>query len=1694
MKFDLKMLDPRNWPWRAWTSGIGARLAPAQSFLVTNRNAVISTSLALLIGVWGGAVMAQGGAGGASPGALLPSFEFGAEGARSASAPRAGVPGVEGMAFVRLRAETDSAEPRACLEFSRDLSTDPAIHYGDYLRIDPTMQVQTEVSGNLLCLGGLPLEPERQVTILAGLPAANGERTATEETFALTFGDRPAYVGFAGSGVILPRAEADGVAIETVNVSKLEVEVLRVPDRILSQREIQVGESVEEGQWGYWGFEGAASDVGVSVYKGVIDIALNRCPDRPQAQNCSRRNQAVTSVFALGAAVGELRPGAYVVKVRDASPGGGAPNGETDSRAAAYRWILYTDMALQSFSGETGLDVVVRSLRNARPLANVSLVLIAENNEELARVRTDAQGHARFADSVVRGDGPSRARYVMAYGAAGDFAALDLNRPGLDLSDRGVDGRRPPGPIDAYLYTERGVYRPGERVRLIGLIRDSVGRAISDRPSTLVLYRPNGTEAQRRRLLPAEDAGAVAKNIDIDRAAPRGLWRAVLEVDGQDAPAGEVSFSVEDFVPQRLRVTLEASEGVMRPGQTRPINLQADFLYGAPGGGLAVEAEGRIMLDPTPFPEQAGFTFGDADEEFSERLITLPSTVTDGSGAAQLTLSLDDVPATSLPLRTRVVASVADPGGRMVRESFTAPVRLSNLYIGVKPRFENRRAGEGERTAFDLIVVNAEGQRARAQRVRWRIVREDWNYDWYLDGGRWRWRRTGRDIPVDGGVIDVAQAGSVISKDGLRSGSYRLILTHDGSGATTTTRFGVGWGGPADDDSTPDMVTVIPPQDGVRPGGRARVQIRAPYAGEAQIVVATDRVIEMRTVHVGANGTTIDLPVTEEWGGGAYVLVTVMTPRDPVNLPVPRRAVGVAYVDVDTAERELQVAVGDGLGVVRPRQRLEVPIQVRNIPAGQRVRVAIAAVDQGILNITKYESPQPTEYFFGRRALGVDIRDDYGRLLNPNLGAPAVARQGGDALGGEGLTVVPTRTVSLFSDVVTLDASGRARIPLDVPDFNGTLRLMAVAWTETAVGQDAEELVVRDPVVAELILPRFLAPGDEALATLNIDNVEGPAGAYRVSIAASGAANSAGAPRSFTLARGQRQTNAIPLTGGALGVGSIRLRLEGPSGFAAIERSYDIQSRAPWMPISVVTTAPQAPSEVWRAPGDALSSFLSDGRALISYSNLAGLDPGPLLDELQRYPYGCSEQLVSVAMPLLYYNTLAAEAGARGDPRLRRRIQDAVTQLLDRQTPDGAFGLWSAGDRSATPWLGAYIVDFLTRAKAQGYAVPNQPLEQAYAALRSVTRPNDGASVGYQFEIYRWPGSNDSEQLLRSRASAYALYVLAKAGQADIAQVRYFHDARLNDEPSPLARAQIAAALARLGDRTRARHAFQMAEQALGYRNTGDWYQSPMRDTAGVLALAAEAGETQLVDRLRRRLEREAPEAGALMTQEQVQLLLAANALLQRAGPVNVALNTQMGAGRRVMADAARLAQGLAFRNDGRGPVWRSLLLSGTPRETPGAIAAGYQLDKRVYRMDGSAADLQGIRQGDRVIIVVSGKPEGARLYPTVLVDLLPAGLEIETVLGPQDGLGAEQYDGTRRSGAFSWIGEISYADVAEARDDRFVASASLRATSFTYAYIARAVTPGRYAMPGAQVEDMYRAGVMARTASGSVRIAPRGG
>ncbi|MGE3867861.1 MAG: alpha-2-macroglobulin, partial [Hyphomonadaceae bacterium] len=821
-----------------------------------------------MAGRWSGAVLGRATSGARAPIAIVAEGASGPEIIRDANAPRAGVERPDGMALMNVRIDTSTAQPRACLEFSQPLATS-GVNLADFITMTPTAPVQVEASETLLCLAGLPFEPDREVTIRRGLPSTTGQRTARDETFTLSFGDRPAYVGFVGNGVVLPRSEVDGLAIETVNVSTIKVAVLRVNDRILSQRGLDMGEIVEEGGWGYWSLESAGSDVGTVVYEGEIDVA--------NAQ--ARRNQGVTTVFPLGAVLRDRRPGAYVVRLIDGSPGAGANGRDNDRPAGAYRWIMYTDMALQTFSGATGMDVVVRSLRDAQPQAGVTLTLIAQNNDELARLVTDGDGHGRFSKAVMEGEGSSAPRYVMAYGGNADFAALDLQSSALDLTERGIEGRSPPGDVDAFVYTERGIYRPGERVRLTALIRDGAGRAIADRQSTLVVYRPNGTEAMRRRIMAASEAGAVAQNIPVDRSAPRGLWRAELIVDGQEAVAGNVSWSVEDFVPQRLRVQIRANEAPLLAGQSRAIDVQADFLYGAPGAGLDVTAEGRLQVDPTPFRNFANYAFGREDESFEERFFQLPQTVTDGEGRAQILAGLDDPPTTSLPLRARIVASVADPGGRVVRESFAIPVRLSSHYLGVRPRFDNGAVRENGTAAFDLIAVDPSGRQIAARGVSWTLVEEDWSYDWYLDNGVWRWRRTGRDIPVAGGTVDLQAGRAVqISRAGLRSGAYRLVV-RDSAGETSS-RFYAGWGGGEDND-TPDMVTVAGPTEAVRPGQRAQIQIRPPYAGEAQIVIATDRVLSMRTVRVPEGGTSISIPVEESWGGGAYVLVTVMTPRHP---------------------------------------------------------------------------------------------------------------------------------------------------------------------------------------------------------------------------------------------------------------------------------------------------------------------------------------------------------------------------------------------------------------------------------------------------------------------------------------------------------------------------------------------------------------------------------------------------------------------------------------------------------------------------------------------------------------------------------------------------------------------------------------------------------------------------------------------
>lgn len=1637
---------------------------------------------ALLVGFGGGFVAGKTGGGSAAPGQGVevagPVSSFFGK-LRAADARRRGVPKPEGFAVWRSRVDTKGAAPLACVELTREL--DPGKAYGDFVLVSPDLGAPpaVQVKGSELCVAGLGFN-DRRVTLLKGLPAKGGETLAQNADVDFTFGEKPPYVGFAGDGVILPREDADGVGIETVNVSKLAVEVWRVVDRNLVRVDISAPEPTAAGEYAYDYGSDSPDQEGRKVWSGEIAVR-------------GEVGQKVTTVFPLGAVLKEAKAGGYVIKVRDASGGRTEDTDSDDPPAQARRWVMFTDMALISYTGSDGLDVSVRSLKSARPVGGVTLALVASNGEELATAKADGDGRVHFAKPLLEGEGAGRAKMVMAYGAEGDLAVLDLDRTPTDLSKQGVGGRlapdqaqgavagrTAPAVVDGYVYADRGIYRPGETVHLAALVRDAEAKALDDRRGTLVVRRPSGVEFKRIGFDKAP-GGAVTADVALPKSAPRGRWTATLEMEGLKDPAGSFSFSVEDFAPQRLAVTATGQEAVpVKPDETRAVAVSARFLYGAPGAGLQTQGEARIMVDNDPFPAFDGYQWGDAQTPFEEQYVDLGSTVTDGEGAANLAFPAAQAGDTAVPLKALVTASVFEPGGRPVRESVTLKVRGKPVYYGVKVNQDEAGGNKVPSLGFDIVAVDPAGRRIASQ-AGWTLVSENWDYDWFQQDGRWQWRRTSRDKVIAQGQLNIGAGDAAKLGRRLEWGDYRLELTGPG-GAKTVVRFSAGWGAPAREADAPDFVRVSPGPKAYAQGDTVELTLKGPYAGEAQVAVATDRVIDFKTVTLGQNGGTVRLKTDARWGGGAYVLVTLIQPRDPVDSPKPRRALGVVYVPLEPKGRKLTVEVGvpDKLP---SKDALEIPVKVQGLGLGQRAHVTVAAVDEGILRLTKFDSPDPVKWYFGKRALTVDYRDDYGRLLDPNLGAPANVNFGGDEIGGEGLTVTPIRTVALWSGVVETGLDGKAVIKLPAPDFNGELRIMAVAWTDKAVGGGSKPVTVREPVVAELNLPRFLAPGDTAFATLELHNLEGQAGRYLADITASGGVL---APfrKAFDLIVGQRIAERLAVTApNRTGISQVSYKVTGP-GFST-GRSLPIQTRLGWGPITRATTELQQPGASFTPAAELLRGLAAGDVSLqVSYSPFKGFDPAPIALALSRYPYGCTEQIVSAAYPLLY----AGEAGA--DPKAARTskgLSDAVGRLLDRQTLDGAFGLWRVGDGEADAWLGAYATDFLIEAQRMGAPVPQSAIDKALVAMRQVSRPEGWSSVAYRLEYpATWAGSEEASKKatarMRSRASAYALYVLAKAGRGDLARLRWWHDVQMKSEASPLAKAQVGAGLAMMGDQARARSAFRQASYALNFRDADDWYQSPLRDLAGVIALAYEAGQADIARNLQGRLSGAVRDPDALNTQEQARLLEAAHFMLKASGPMKIEASgvTPMPGAAGVPRWAVGRLADARFVNRG-GALWRTVTVRGTPIESPPASASGLSVSKQLYSFTGGAVDPAGLRQGDRVIVRVSGRSQQGRSLALVVDDALPAGFEIETTLGPDDAT----------NGPFSFLGELTAADVQEARDDRFVAALDLEGNApFAFAYVARAVTPGDFFLPGAEARDMYRPAVNARSAAARTVIA----
>ena len=1551
-----------------------------------------------------------------------------------------------GFRLLDYTVDSDSISPRACFQFSEELPgrrTD----FSPFVAVAGIERPAIAASEKQLCVEGLRHGERYAVTLRAGLPSVVKETLAKSAEFTIFVRDRKPFVRFSGKAYVLPRTGQRGIPVLSVNTQAVTLSIYRIGDRNLI--DTLLGYDFQRNLSRYQA-ERLGNERGAKVWSGEFAVE-------------SKLNAEVTTAFPLDQAVKDLSPGVYVMT---AEPKDAVTN---DYGQQATQWFVVSDLGLTAYKTHDGIDIFVHSLATADPRGSVEVRLMARNNEQLAVRQTDRNGFIHFEAGLVRGEGGLAPAAIVA-AEKNDYAFLSLKSPAFDLSDRGVAGRAIPAGLDAFVYTERGVYRTGESVAITALLRDSLGAAALNVPLTVVVERPDGVE-YKRAVVADGGLGGRSLSVPIVASASTGTWRVAVYTDPKRPPVGETTFMVEDYVPDRIEFSLTSTaKGISRNAPAQ-LGVDGHFLYGAPASRLDLSGEVTIGVakERAGFP---GYAFGLADDEITavrEELDDLPAT--DVSGKAAFPVKLDGLPASTRPLEAQITVRMAESGGRAVERKLTLPVTPDAPMIGIKPMFSGRSLADGANAEFDVVMAAPDGKTLARPGLRYDLLRVETSYQWYRQNGQWEYEPVKRTERVANGAIDAAADKPARLSLPVKWGRYRLeISTGEPNGAITSVGFDAGFYADAAAD-TPDLLEVALDKPDYKPGETMNVSVTARTAGRLTVNVFTDRLVASQAQDVKPGAARVSLSVGRDWGTGAYMVATLRRPLDAPAQRMPGRAIGVQWFSIDKVARTLAVDMKLP-ATMRPGTTLSVPIKLTGLTAGEEARVVVAAVDVGILNLTNYKPPAPDDYYLGQRRLTAEIRDLYGQLIDGMQGVKGQVRSGGDSAAELSGSPPAQAPLALYSGIVTVGSDGAAQVQFDIPAFAGSVRVMAVAWTKEKVGKAFGDVVVRDPVVLSATLPRFLRTGDRGAVQLELDNVEGAAGDYNLALSTDGAAKLEGnQPPALKLAAKQRDRVSIPIAASGAGPSTVTVKVNGPDNFT-LERSYALDVRPATQILTRRTVRTLAKGETLTLSKDLFADFVpGTGRVGLSVAVSTSLDAATLLNALDRYPFGCSEQIASRAMAMLYVNELAAQAQLAPDGDVDQRIRDAVSRLLARQGSNGSFGLWSVGGDD--PWLDAYVTDFLTRARARGFDVPQTAYTLAIDRLRNYVA------------VAPEPSKHGGREL------AYALYVLARNGAAPIGDLRYIADVKLSDVATPIAKAQIAAALAMVGDKARADTAYLAALDAIAPQPKLDLgradFGSALRDAAALVTLASEGRAPQkTIDDAVLRIDAARILAASTSTQENAWLVLAARALAKQLNSISLNVNGETRQGtlyRNLRPDD--FASSYAVQNNGDGNVQAVVSVSGSPLTPEPAAESGFKIERSYHTLAGEAADPSKARQNQRFVVVVKVTEPQPQFGRVIVADYLPAGFEIDNPRLVSSG----------ETGTLDWIADGAEPVNSEFRDDRFTAAFDRSADSspvFTVAYVVRAVSPGRYVLPQAKVEDMYRPDRFGRTATGAIEIMAR--
>ncbi|MBX6364733.1 MAG: Ig-like domain-containing protein [Gemmatimonadetes bacterium] len=1571
----------------------------------------------------------------------------------------------------------------------------------------------------------------------AGLRDVFGQPFTGTNVLAFATSGIPPAVVYPFGKMVVERNGFGTLAVQHVNVDTLLVTYATVPRRLEA--------AFLADAWGGWR---ALWD---TIAPGATRLAV---PVRGEPDRARVTGVKVRPAGAAGT----------LVAVRVAAPRK-ASQADAGSPIAL---VQVTDLAVHARVGKDQGAVWVTGVSDGRPRAGASVTLFDRSGRVRARGRTDASGVAvlgGFApDSAAAQDAscPECEDDVGSGGFVGyvaatlgdDRAVVGISEWDPDLSpwrfgaDRawGVDA----WPVAGAIFTERGIYRPGETVYAKAIVRTGplgslVPPPASDSIRLVFADRERGNLLQRT--VAPNRFGTADASLRLPAEAPLGTYAVRVEVrrDGRWRPVATTTYQVAEYRPPEFLVDMSTPDTVRYAGDTLRAALSARYLFGAPMGRAPVQWTVRQEeLSPwgLSLPGLDGWEIGGAgwwgDEgsgsrEPAPRVVATGTDTLDAAGRRELRFALP-VPPTGAAMRTTMVATVVDANRQTVSASVSVVSHAASFYIAAKPSGEAWFWKAGTPVSIQVLAARPDGGRVAGVPVTGRVVRHEWH--------RVRRYRNGYGSDVGEWVADTVATCALTTAAEPRTctftpkegGAYTVELTApDPKGRTATTAFtrwvtGPGW--VPWEDGSQFKIELIADKPRYTVGDTATVLIAAPFTGvEAWVTVERERILEQRRIRIGAGSTALKFPITEAFVPNAYVSVMLVrgrsAPPGPVDDPGrPTLRVGYVELRVTPEPKRLNVAVRPLQAEYRPGDSARVAVQVTNgHGGGERAEVTLWAVDEGVLALTGYRTPDPLDLIYARRGLGVRLASNLVSVA-PQIPEGEKGRRepgGGGGRDATGVLRSQFRPTAFFLASVETDENGRATAAAKLPDNVTTFRIMAVAVTTgDRYGSGESSLLATRPLVARPALPRFLRAGDEFVAGVVVNRRLGGTPKVRVAADVTGVALAGPKTRTATLEPGRGVEVRFPFRGVA--GDSARFRFDARAEGEADAVQVKLPIRPGYHPVTHTLAGALHDTATVEL---SLPADIDPKRSRLELS--LGESPLALLEGYRRhlevYPYGCTEQVASQALPLIaLYRAQQTLPGAppllEGDPRAE--IAKAVRVLARRQRADGGIGYWSETDWT-TPWLSAYAGRVLLEARAAGVPVSDDVLARLadYLAQALHREPE------VRFAVASWYA--DPAVPLADRVLAADF--LSRLGRADVPAENELlaHAAQLAWEDrlalaEMLARRRQTAAARALVTSTLADVRVEGRKAVLPARAARSFYfPSQARPAArAVTALLAADPTNRLLGPLVETLvDQGRVQALAPWNTQDYGMAVLALAQLARAGAVGGERPVRVRQGGRTVLEA-KPAGGV-----GQAGVALDGLLgpaSGERRPlrlrletTPGELPVFYYLTVREVpraaattpRDEGIAVErwYERLSDGKPTVEIAEGELVRVRLRVTVpaerhfvvLDDALPAGLEpvdlslrtvspflIDDAAADQELVSGSWYYGSWDAGVWSPF------DHKEIRDERVVYSATvLWPGTYTATYLARGTTAGRFVTPPAHAEEMYNPGVHGRNGGSTFTV-----